>query len=251
MKLGAQFYTLRERAKTPEGVETCFRAMKEIGYDNVQLSAICKMEAQALADLSARYALPIVCTHSPLERIIADTDALIAEHKTYGCPVIGLGSAPGDVRASVAELRAFFDSLRAPAQKIRDAGLRFAYHNHNFEFEPIEGVRFFDILLSDYPEFDFILDTYWVRYAGCDTSEYIRRIGEAKRMQCIHFKDMKTEPKGDICPCGAGITDFAPIVRLCTSLGIENALVEQDNAPALGDEFAQMKFSYDHLKSLF
>ena len=62
---------------------------------------------------------------------------------------------------------------------------------------------------------------------------------------------MKSEPRGEICPCGEGVIDFAPVVKLCDELGIVNALVEQDNAPDSGDSIGQMKTSYDNLKVLF
>ena len=44
-----------------------------------------------------------------------------------------------------------------------------------------------------------------------------------------------------------GVTDFRPIAKLCKKYGIENILVEQDNAPDLGDVFLQMKSSFEHL----
>ena len=62
---------------------------------------------------------------------------------------------------------------------------------------------------------------------------------------------MKNEPQGEICPCGVGVIDFAPVVKLCDEIGIPNALVEQDNAPSLGDSYEQMKISYNNLKDLF
>jgi hypothetical protein len=62
---------------------------------------------------------------------------------------------------------------------------------------------------------------------------------------------MKTEPKGEICPCGDGVIDFGPVVKLCNDLQIPYALVEQDNAPKLGDEFEQMASSFNHLKKFF
>ena len=62
---------------------------------------------------------------------------------------------------------------------------------------------------------------------------------------------MKTEPKGEICPCGVGVIDFAPVVKLCNELNIPNALVEQDNAPTLGDSYEQMSISYSNLAHLF
>ena len=114
----------------------------------------------------------------------------------------------------------------------------------------MDGKIIYDILIDELPELDFIVDTYWVKYAGCDVLDYIKKIG-ASRIKNVHLKDMKTEPQGEICPCGEGITDFAPIIRLCDEMGIENALVEQDNAPDSGDSIAQMKISYENLKQLF
>ena len=79
---------------------------------------------------------------------------------------------------------------------------------------------------------------------------YIKKIG-AERMTNVHFKDMKSESKGAICPCGKGVIDFKPVIELCDALGIPYALVEQDNAPASGDSFGQMRISHDHLRPLF
>ena len=135
-------------------------------------------------------------------------------------------------------------------KKITDAGLRFAYHNHAFEFEDIGGAMAYDILIEEFPNLNFILDTYWVKYGGQCYLDYIKRIG-AERMSNVHFKDMKEEPRGEICPCGVGVIDFAPVVELCNSLGIPNALVEQDNAPDTKDSFGQMKISCDNLKKYF
>ncbi len=250
MKLGAQFYTLREKNKTPEGLRNSFKIMKEIGYTVAQMSAICPIEAERLMSFSQEFDLPITCTHSAYDRIIGDTDALIKEHVTYGCPVIGIGSMPDKFRGSVEGARAFLDSVREPMKKIEAAGLRFAYHNHAFEFDDLGGVCSYDILIEEAPTLNYILDTYWFKYAGRDYLEYIKLFGN-ERLTNVHFKDMKTEPQGAICPCGAGTIDFAPVVKLCDELNIPYALVEQDNAPALGDEYEQMKYSFDHLKSLF
>lgn len=250
MKLGAQFYTLREKNKTPEGLRNSFKVMKEIGYSVAQMSAICPIEPERLMSFSEEFDLPITCTHSAYDRIVGDTDALIKEHITYGCPVIGIGSMPNNFRGSVEGARAFLESIKEPMKKMEAAGLRFAYHNHAFEFDDLGGVCSFDILNEEAPTLNYILDTYWIKYAGRDYLEYIKLFGN-ERLTNVHFKDMRTEPKGEICPCGAGTIDFAPVVKLCDELNIPYALVEQDNAPALGDEYEQMKFSFDHLKHLF
>ena len=248
MKLGAQFYSIRDNTQTSEDLYRAFKEIKSIGYEIVQMSAICDIDPKLLKSYSDEFALPITCTHSPYDRIINDTDALINEHKICGCQTIGLGYMPNEYHGG--GIYKFIDTLREPLRKIKAAGLDFAYHNHAFEFESVDGKLIYDILIDELPELSFIIDTYWIKYAGYDFIEYVKRLG-ADRIKNVHFKDMKTDPKGEICPCGEGVIDFAPLIKLCDEMGIENALVEQDNAPDSGNSIGEMKKSYENLKSLF
>ena len=248
MKLGAQFYSIRDNTTTPEDLYKTFKAIKEIGYEIAQMSAICDIDPELLRSYSEELDLPITCTHSPFERIVNDTNKLIEEHKIYGCPTIGLGSMPNEYRDG--GVYDFIDIIREPLRKIKAAGLDFAYHNHAFEFEKVDGKLVYDILIDELPDLSFIVDTYWVKYAGYDYLEYIKRLGPS-RIKNVHFKDMKTEPSGDICPCGEGVIDFKQVIELCDKLGIVNALVEQDNAPDSGDSIGQMAISYNNIKNLF
>ena len=249
MKLGAQFYSIRDNTTTPQDLRGAFKAIKDIGYEVVQMSAICEIDAELLRSYVEEFSLPITCTHSPFDRIVNDTENLIKEHKIYGCPTIGLGMMPRDYIEGN-RVYEFVEALKEPIKKIKAAGLNFAYHNHAFEFEKVNGKLIYDILIDELPDLDFIIDTYWVKYAGYDYLEYIKRLGK-KRIKNVHFKDMATEPQGSICPCGNGVIDFTPVIRLCDELGIENALVEQDNAPDSGDSLGQMNISYNNLKPLF
>jgi sugar phosphate isomerase/epimerase len=250
MKLGAQFYTLRTECQDHAGLYNSMKRVKEIGYEIIQISGVCDIEAEKLKAFSEEFSLPITCTHKPYASIVEDTDNLIKYHQVIGCPVIGLGSLPPEMRGSLADVRSFINTIKEPIKKIKDAGLRFAYHNHAFEFAPLEGTNIFEVLFEELPEADFIQDVYWTTFAGADTKGILERIAKADRITNIHFKDMLTDPAGPICPCGEGVIDFAPIAQLCKKYGIENILVEQDNAPMLGDVFAQMKSSFDHLDSI-
>ena len=247
MKLGAQFYSIRDNTTTPEDLYRAFKEIKDIGYEIVQMSAICDIDPTLLKSYSDEFSLPITCTHSPYDRIINDTEALINEHKIYGCPTIGLGYMPNEYHGD--KIYDFIETLREPLRKIKAAGLDFAYHNHAFEFEKVDGKPIYDILIDELPELNFIIDTYWIRYAGYDFIDYIKKIG-ADRIKNIHFKDMKNDPQGPICPCGEGIIDFSPLIELCDEMGIKNALVEQDNAPDSGNSIGEMKKSYENLKPL-
>ncbi len=250
MKLGAQFYSIRDCTKTPEDLKKSFEAMKNIGYEIAQMSAICDIDPNLLKSYTEEYSLPITCTHSAFARIVDDTDALIKEHIIFGCPVIGLGSMPNEYRGSLEGIRGFLGDMKEPMKKIEAAGLTFAYHNHAFEFELDGDKPFYDIMIEEAPTMGFILDTYWVKFAGYDYLHYLRKLG-SERISNVHFKDMDSEPKGKICPCGTGVIDFGEVKKLCEELAIPNALVEQDNAPDSGDSFGQMAISYNNLKKYF
>ena len=251
MKLGAQFYSIRTATTTPADLLESMRKIKAIGYDVMQASGICQIDGKELKSFIDETELPITCTHRPFDEIVSNTKECIEFHNDINCPVIGLGAMAEKYRTSYEGLKEFKKIMEEPVKKIRDAGLRFAYHNHAFDFAIADGVKVYDFLIEEMPDIDFILDVYWVHYAGEDYKKYIKLLGESNRMTDIHFKDMKNEPKGPICPCGDGVIDFAPLVPLCDSLGIKNAHVEQDNAPELGDVFVQMESSFKHLKPMF
>ncbi len=250
MKIGAQLFSLRTECDTPEKLKITFERVKNMGYDIAQASAICEIDPYLLRSYVDEYSLPILCTHRSLAEITERTEECIKFHKIIASPCIGLGAMPNEARGSLESLKNFVEMLKEPVKKIRDAGLSFAYHNHAFEFENWDGVIPYDYLLEN-TDFDYIHDVYWSTYAGKDPLYYVKLLGESGRMQNIHFKDMISAPQGAICPCGDGIIDFAPLAKECKKYGINNVYVEQDNAPDLGDPFAQMEKSLKHLKTLF
>ena len=67
--------------------------------------------------------------------------------------------------------------------------------------------------------------------------KFIEKIGKNK-LPNIHFKDMANDADRSMCCCGDGVTDFAALAVACQAHGgVENILVEQDNAAKLPDSF--------------
>ena len=127
--------------------------------------------------------------------------------------------------------------------------LHFAYHNHSFEFEKYNGTILFDEMLERCSDWQFIMDTYWVEFAGYSAVEYIGKIG-GDRLPNIHFKDMAKDEKRSICSCGSGILDFQAIYEKCREVGVKNVFVEQDNAVEAEDPFGEMEKSFRHLRAI-
>ncbi|MBQ9774077.1 MAG: sugar phosphate isomerase/epimerase [Clostridia bacterium] len=251
MKLGAQLYSLRTFCQTPEDLKETILKCKAMGYQNVQFSGVAAMGAEVWAKISEETGMEIVCTHSAFDRVVNDTDALIEEHKLFGCPVIGIGSMPGEYRDSLENFEKLLAVMEEPVRKIEAAGLHFAYHNHAFEFDKFSDADTCAMeQLIERTDWFMILDTGWVQFAGKSAVEYIERIG-GKRLQCIHFKEFKRADRDTICACGEGFSDFPAIVAACKRVGVQNVLVEQDNAPEKDDPFGEMERSAKYLLPLF
>jgi sugar phosphate isomerase/epimerase len=120
---------------------------------------------------------------------------------------------------------------------MKGVGIQFGYHNHNFEFKPVDGmVPYFDIFLKEM-DADLItmeLDCYWATKAGQNPVEMFNKY--PGRFQLLHFKDAteKSEPyfdvvKDDITSVGSGTIDFKSIYAARETAGMKYLFVEDDN----------------------
>lgn len=255
MLIGAQLFSLREQCKTPADIRETFRRCKDMGYQVIQASGIGKIDPYELRDISQEFDLPITVTHIAPARLEEELDQVIAEHKIYGCPVIGLGAMPKVYRdGTFATYETFLKKFKPIQEKIEAAGLRFAYHNHSFEFATLDnGVRMFDHM-TEFCTFDIIADVCWIRVGGEDVPKMLRPL--KGRLQNCHLKDIRTLEKGDpnvlggrdFCPLGQGVVDIPEALATLKEVGCEFAHVEQDNATQKDDPFGEMLASADYLR---
>lgn len=250
MLLGAQMFTVREYTKDLDSFSETLKKIANIGYTDVQVSATCQFEANWLAEQLKKNGLTCSITHTAQNRVLNETEAVIAEHKTFGCRYIGIGSLPGGPNG----IDNYFSSLpdmEKAAREIQSSGLQMMYHNHYREFECTgsEQINYIDRFLKDFPndEIGITLDTYWVQFAGADPAAWIKKLG--KRAPCIHLKDLKiVGGKQCIASVGSGNMNFPAILKACEEVGTEHLLVEQDDCGGI-DPFTCLKHSYEYLKS--
>ncbi len=247
--LGAQLYTIREFTQTPEDIETSLRKIHDLGFTTIQISGFGYMEPRRLADLVEELRFDVCCTHSPYDRMRHDLDHLIEEHKMMHCDTIGLGMMPREYQGSAENLRRFLADIAPVAREIKAAGLQFAYHNHNVEFENWDGLRPMDVLIqeTDPEDFNFILDTYWLQMGGVSPTDYIRKVKD--RMKVCHFKDfavVKWTPT--IAEIGGGNIDFDSCFVACQDANVQSIVIEQDTCPR--DPFDCLRASFVNLKAI-
>lgn len=63
MKIGVQFYTLRDYCKTPEELAASLKRVADIGYTTVQISGVCEFEPEWLKKELDKNGLECAITH--------------------------------------------------------------------------------------------------------------------------------------------------------------------------------------------
>ena len=251
MKLGAQLYTVRDSTKTLEDFALSLKKVADIGYKSVQVSGTCDFEADWLAEQLKINGLVCPVTHvKPPLRIAEETAKVAADHKLFGCRVVGIGSAPGIWDEGFCYETDFRDRFLPAAQTLRDNGLILGYHNHQAEFVKAGGGNMLERMVSDFPAdmLSFILDTYWVQFAGGDPALWIKKL--SGRVECIHLKDMSIVGKEQrMAPIGGGNINFDAVLAACESAGTEYLLVEQDNCYD-EDPFDCLAQSYEYVRAM-
>ena len=251
--VGIQLYTLRDYIQTAPDFDATLAKLASWGVTDVQISAIGDIPAGEQRDILQKHGMKVCVTHKSLERMRSDLPGLIEEHKLIGCDALGLGSAPGEFRGSKEKVRAFIRIAGEIGAELKKHGMTFNYHNHDFEFEPLEGGgTMMDLLLeeTDPETFFFIPDVMWIRYAGADPAEVLRRM--KGRVKVIHFKDYILNEAGErrFVPLGDGITPLKACYEAACELEMPYIMYEQDTDWENNDPFIPTKKSWAYLCGL-
>lgn len=124
---------------------------------------------------------------------------------------------------------------------MKDAGIQFGYHNHNFEFKNSDGiVPYYDIYMKELNK-DLVtmeLDVFWAVKGGQNPVDIFNKY--PGRFELIHCKDMftavdtpyyTTDGEKDFAPVGEGKIDFKSIFAAKDVAGVKYFFVEQDLTP--------------------
>ncbi|MBP9988232.1 MAG: sugar phosphate isomerase/epimerase [Ruminococcus sp.] len=252
MKLGFTLYNFNKIIETLDDLDMVLSKLEAMGVNLVQVSGIGQLSNYDIAELCKKHNMEVCVTHTPLDRIINETDEVIKEHKALGCDTIGVGWV--DFKYHSAQgVQDFTKTMTPVCEKIKAAGMKFAYHNHQFEFERYEnGKTFMDSLIEADPElFNFILDIHWLQTGGVNPAEYIRKV--QGRMKVCHFKDYRIinvddnyEP--DFAEIGTGNINLDECYRACKETGVECIIIEQDRTKL--DLFESAEISWKNLNKI-
>lgn len=225
-RIGIQLYTVRDRMA--EDVPGTLEAVAEIGYDEVEFAGYFDHTPREIRRHLDALGLVSPSAHVSLEDIRTSPAQLIETAQILGNRYIALGWLAPEERQTLDQYRAHIDLVAGFAEQCGDAGLQFAWHNHDFEFIELEGQRPMDMILerTDPEPLQVELDLYWIAKAEVDPFAYFER--HPGRFPMCHVKDMAADTS--MADVGDGTIDFAAIFAAGERAGFRHYYVERDDS---------------------
>lgn len=247
-KFGLQLYTVRKHMTG--SFEETLRKVSELGVREVEFAGYFNRSATQIKEILSKFALSAPSAHLGLDALQGKLSSAIADAKILGHKYLVVPSMLPKDRKSLDGYKKFADFLNSAGRECREAGLQLAYHNHDFEFEEMNGRIPFDLLLSetDSREVKFELDLYWITKAGFDALRYFE--DHPGRFPLVHVKDMDNTPRKTFTEVGSGVIDFKKIFKKAGRAGIKHYFIEQDVTPGEPLESVRISLEYLHRERL-
>jgi sugar phosphate isomerase/epimerase len=179
--------------------------------------------------------------------ILNGWEKAVEDAKTIGQDYMVLAYLTPPERKSLDDYKKIAADLNKAGETCKQAGIQLCYHNHEFEFEAMNGQLPFDILTdeTDAGLVKIELDLYWAMVAGQDPVALFKK--HKGRIALWHVKDMDKTPKKNFTEVGNGVIDFATIFKNAKTSGMKHFFVEQDVCP--GSPFDSISQSIGYIKS--
>jgi sugar phosphate isomerase/epimerase len=255
--IGLQLYTLRaEMAKDPLGTlkkvaGLGFSEVENFGYNGKFFGMEAASYRKRLDELglkapSGHYLWGGAAATPPPGSMRADWKKSVEDAATIGQKYMVLAFLFPNERQNLDQYKKVTEDLNKAGEECAKAGLQLAYHNHDFEFQSLEGTLPFDILMSqtDAARVKIELDLYWASKAGQPPVDLFKKY--KNRVELWHVKDMDKTEKKFFTEVGNGVINFNEIFKAHKLSGMKHFFVEQDQCP--GNPFDSITQSIGYIK---
>ncbi len=207
--IGLQLYTIRAEAE--KDYAAAVRKVAEIGYVGVETAGFPGTTPEAASKLFQELGLQVSSAHIKLP-LGADKNEVLETAAAIGTKRIVCPWRPPEDFSAVDRIKATCDVLNEAAAVAAENGLQFAYHNHWFEYQQVNGRNANEIMLEYLdPSVLLELDTYWVKVGGQDPVSVIQQLGS--RAPLLHIKDGPADSReSDMVAVGQGVLDWHTII---------------------------------------
>lgn len=226
------------------------RRMADLGYEAVQFAGFFGTPAKQLKAVLDEKKLSVAGAHVPIEQLMKQPlEDIITYHRTIGNDLIICPYLPEHMRQTREDVAQVVQFLNEIGKAFAEEGMDFAYHNHDFEFQPFAGATLFDMIFENTdPELvKMELDCYWTVVSGKDPKAIIEKY--RNRIVSLHVKDGK-EVDGRFVNTviGEGIIDIEGIVAVAEQYALNWLTVEQEQFSF--DVMESIRLDFERLKAM-
>lgn len=236
--LAVQLYSLRDAIM--QDLDGVLNNLAAIGYAGVEPYGGIDYKRAAPLIKSLGLEVPSMHANPP----VGDDEGPVLEMaNAYGLKSIIAPWRPPEDFTTADGVKRTADLLNQANKVAQANGFSYGYHNHWFEFEPVEGRTAYDILRENLdPAVTLQVDTYWVQVAGHDATALVRDLGS--RAPLLHIKDGPAVRDEPMTAVGEGVMDVAGIVKAGGS-NTEWLIVELDRCAT--DMMTAVEKSYHYM----
>jgi sugar phosphate isomerase/epimerase len=247
--IGLQLYSLRE-AMGKDAMGT-LKLVSDIGFKTLEAAnyadgKIYGMSPKEIKKVVKGLGMKMTSAHLGGPNYTKDTHTqaldwwkkALEDHEEVGCKFIVKPSMPAS--KSLDELKMWCDFYNAIGEMTSKSNILFGYHNHNREFEKLEGEIIYDYMLknTDPKKVFFEMDVYWVMRGGYNAVDYMNKYPD--RFPVLHIKDEKEIGE-------SGQLDFKSIYETAYKLGLKDSFVEVERYNF--EPIVSVRKSFDFLSS--
>ncbi len=240
--IGVHLYTIRDAMA--EDTPAALKKVADLGYKYLELGGYSEGKFYGYAPREFKKMVDDLGMEIPASHTVVEAEGITLEnatkmaedHAELGVKYCIQPWIVEEARTTIASYQKMAADWNKVGEIMKDYGIQFGYHNHNFEFDTIEGkVPYYDVLMVELDPslVTMEIDFFWVIKAGQDPVEMIKKY--PGRFQLFHLKDMYTEEEPffhvntrDFAPVGEGKIDFKRILEVKDIAGMKYMFVEQD-----------------------
>jgi sugar phosphate isomerase/epimerase len=243
---GVQLYSFRDAmAKDAKGTleKIASLGIKEIETARSQKGHYYGLSPTEMKNTCAGLGMKLKSGHVHLD---ANFDQTIEEAVASGQEYLICSSMPSKGQ-TIDNYKRVAEKFNKAGEACNMAGVKFGYHNHEYEFESENGKILYDVLM-DNTQPDLVhmeLDLGWVIIAGKDPLDYFEKY--PGRFPLWHLKDMNMEKK-ESTELGKGGLDVRSMMKHKEQSGVKHIFIEQEEYEST--PFESMEHNMNYLNNL-
>ena len=251
LPIAIQLYSLRDDCAAD--FKATLKKVKDMGFDGVEFAGLNGLTPAEVKATCAELGLTPISAHVSYYEMMGDPRGVLNAYAEVGCRYVVIPHIGAEYLAGGEKWPEMVANTTMLGEIARELGMTLLYHNHDFEFEKVDGKykleHLYDTISADLLQTE--LDVCWVRVGGEEPAPYVRKY--AGRAPVVHLKDYaggksehmyeligiaseeKTseEKPFEFRPVGFGVQDVPGIIAAATESGAQWLVVEQD-MPSMG-----------------